>query len=183
MSEKQPHNPEHKIEHLRTEQAPETHLRPEAQENHETKEQIVQEAAREAKERAHATEQQHSKETKETREHAFAPNASKPIREKTYKHTLATIQRDMHPTARMFSRAIHSPLVERTSDIVGNTVARPDAILSGAIFAFVAVTLLYLIAKFIGFSLSGSETITAFAAGWLVGILYDLIKTVFKNKR
>lgn len=84
---------------------------------------------------------------------------------------------------RTFSKFIHNPAVEKASEVMGSTVARPNSILSGAIVAFFAVLAVYLIAKHYGYVLSGFETIGAFIVGWLVGALYDFFRVMITGKK
>jgi hypothetical protein len=104
-------------------------------------------------------------------------------RKESYEHTMKTVQSEMSTPARTFSKIIHNPIVERTSEVIGNTVARPDAILSGSVFAFLLVLGLYVLARYNGFELRGSETIIAFVIGWIIGIIFDLLRTVITGKR
>jgi chromatin segregation and condensation protein Rec8/ScpA/Scc1 (kleisin family) len=125
---------------------------------------------------------------KEKRSHqADRHNASHVIthgdREASFEQTMEHVRKDLPRSTRPFSRLIHRPAVERTSDFIGNTVARPNAILAGGISAFVVVLGLYLYAKYAGFALRGSETAIAFAAGWIIGILFDFFKTMITGKR
>ncbi len=108
---------------------------------------------------------------------------SKQEKKANYKKTMKRVQSEMPAAQRAFSKFIHNPAVEKTSEALGNTVARPNAILSGAIVAFVLVLGVYLVAKHYGYQLSGFETIGAFIAGWLIGILYDFFKVMITGKR
>jgi preprotein translocase subunit SecF len=100
-----------------------------------------------------------------------------------YKQTMNHIRRSMNPTERTFSKVIHNKAVEKVSDIAGSTVARPNAILFGGIFAFIGVLVLYLYARHVGFALTGFQTIGTFIVGWIFGMLVDLVRVTFKNKR
>ena len=84
---------------------------------------------------------------------------------------------------RTFSKVIHNPVVEKTSEVVGSTVARPNAILSGSVGAFILVLGVFLIARHYGYQLSGAETIVAFAIGWVVGIVYDFLRAMITGSR
>ena len=108
---------------------------------------------------------------------------SKKERNASYKQHMKHVQSELKPTQRAFSKVIHNPVVEKTSDAVGATVARPNAILSGAVVAFVLVLGVYVVAKFYGYPLSGFETIGAFILGWVVGILYDYFKVMITGKK
>lgn len=100
-----------------------------------------------------------------------------------YQKTMKQIRSEMNPAQRSFSKLIHSPLIEKTSDVVGGTVARPNALLAGSLSAFVLVTAVYVLARHYGYPLSGSETITAFIVGWLLGLVYDYLRLVIAGKR
>ena len=95
---------------------------------------------------------------------------------------MAHVQSELPPTQRAFSKLIHSPVVEKTSEFVGGTVARPNAILSGAVVAFFLVLAVYLVAKHYGYLLSGFETIGAFIVGWVIGVLYDYVRALATGK-
>ncbi|MFS8120615.1 MAG: hypothetical protein ACMG55_19325 [Microcoleus sp.] len=101
----------------------------------------------------------------------------------SYKQTMQHVQSELSQTERAFSKVIHNPIVERTSDLIGSTVARPNAILSGSITAFILVLALYITARTMGFTLSGFETIGAFIIGWIIGILFDFLRTMITGKR
>jgi hypothetical protein len=51
------------------------------------------------------------------------------------------------------------------------------------VFAFIFTLAVYLIAKNIGYKLSGFETILAFCTGWIVGILYDDLRLIITGKK
>jgi hypothetical protein len=46
----------------------------------------------------------------------------------SYKKTMKETQAQMKPTQRAFSKTIHNPVVEKTYEDIGSTVARPNAI-------------------------------------------------------
>lgn len=104
-------------------------------------------------------------------------------KEQAFATTIDEARRHMSPVGRSFSRFIHHPVVEKTSDVVGSTIARPNAIAMGAIFAFLFTLAIYLIAHNNGYPLSGTESIAAFIAGWLFGQLFDYFKTLITGKR
>lgn len=108
---------------------------------------------------------------------------SKKERNASYKHHMKQLQSELTPSQRAFSKVIHNPIVEKTSEVVGSTIARPNAILSGAVLAFVLVLAVYVISRFYGYTLSGFETIGAFLVGWVLGILYDFFKVMITGKK
>lgn len=107
---------------------------------------------------------------------------NKKLRDESYARTLKQVQNELPATNRTFSKIIHNKVIEKTSDIVGNTVARPNAMLYGAFFAFILTLAVYITAKTIGYRLSGFETILAFIIGWLFGVVCDYLHALFTGK-
>ena len=108
---------------------------------------------------------------------------NKKERDKSFKQTMGNLQKELPVSSRMFSRIIHNDVVEKASDLIGNTVARPNAIFSGAFVAFILTLLTYTVAKTNGYSLSGFETIGAFILGWAIGVTYDYIKILITGNK
>ena len=101
----------------------------------------------------------------------------------SYKRHMKQVQAELPPVQRTFSKVIHAPVIEKTSDVVGGTIARPNAILAGSMVAFIAVLVVYLTARHFGYALSGFETIGAFIVGWLIGLLYDFFRVMITGKK
>lgn len=107
---------------------------------------------------------------------------TKKDREQSFNQTMTHVRKELPLSTRWFSDLIHKPKIERWSETIGNTLARPSAMLAGGLTAFVAVLGVYSYARFAGFTLQGSETIVAFGVGWLIGLLFDGIKNLFNRK-
>jgi hypothetical protein len=125
---------------------------------------------------------------KKTKEASASPKrrhgvVSKKERANSYKKRMQSVQAELPPAQRAFSKVIHNPVVEKVSDVTGATVARPNAILLAAIVAFFAVLIVYLTAKHYGYMLSGFETIGAFIVGWVLGMLYDFFRVMITGKK
>lgn len=108
---------------------------------------------------------------------------SKEQRDASFTSTMSEVQSQMSAPSRTFSKVIHTKGVEKASEVVGSTIARPNALLSGAIFAFALTLAVYLIAKNIGYELSGFESIGAFILGWIIGLAYDFIKVMITGRK
>ncbi len=83
---------------------------------------------------------------------------------------------------RLFSNFIHIKTVSLVADILGRTIARPNALVFGAILSFAVTLSVYLLSKNYGYSLSGFESIGSFLVGWFIGLAYDLLVAVFRKK-
>jgi hypothetical protein len=101
----------------------------------------------------------------------------------TYKRTMSHVQGELSAPSRAFSKVIHTNAVEKASDALEATVARPNAILAGAVAAFIVTLALYLVAKTYGYRLSGFETIGGFVFGWIIGLLFDFFRVMITGKR
>ena len=55
-------------------------------------------------------------------------------------NTIKQVQSELPTGNRIFSKFIHNNVVEKTSDIIGNTIARPNAILVWSYFCFLLDT-------------------------------------------
>lgn len=110
-------------------------------------------------------------------------HASKRQRKDSYTSTMKQIQSEMSAPARTFSKVLHNKTVERTSDIIGSSAARPNAVLAGSVMATFLTLFVFLVAKQYGYRLSGFETIGTFFLGWMIGLLYDYIRLMFTGRR
>ncbi len=111
---------------------------------------------------------------------------NKPTRldkEVAYVDTLRSLQRHLSPASRQFSKVIHSPTVEKTSEIAGATVARPSVLLGATTTAALLGGFLYVTARVGGFSLSGSEFILSLVVGGVLGLIIEGLAKIIKPKR
>jgi len=104
-------------------------------------------------------------------------------RDASFKLQMKAVHAELSAPSRAFSKVIHNKAVEKASEAVGNTVARPNAILAGSLSALIITTGLYFWARYVGYPLSGFETIGAFIIGWLLGIIFDFTRIMITGKR
>ncbi len=144
----------------------------------------VDEARHEALEKAISHEEEKNKANAEKAAEEKAPRTKPHQRDldASFKRTMSHVQKDMSPASRAFSKVIHNPVVDKVSSAVGNTVARPNLILAGAIGTLTLGLGFYVIARHFGYVLSGSEAIIAFVAGWAIGAVVEFARVGFKNK-
>jgi hypothetical protein len=90
-----------------------------------------------------------------------------------YVQTLASIQRKLTPISRSFSKVIHTPIIEKTSEALETTVARPSVLVGTTWTALIVGTIFYLTAHHYGFALSGSELLFSFIVGAVVGLIIE----------
>jgi hypothetical protein len=143
----------------------------------------VETSLAEAKEAAAKAEKAEVKAAPKTEKHPVTRKQRKAQGKASYKRTMKEAQAQMSAPQRSFSKTIHNPVVEKTSEVVGSTVARPNAILAGSVTAFLFTLVIYLVAKYYGYPLSGTETIAGFILGWAVGLLFDYLRVMVTGKR
>ena len=101
---------------------------------------------------------------------------------KAYKQTMTRVQAEMSAPKRAFSKVLHNPVVEKSSEVIGNTVARPNALLSGSVVAFMSLSIMYVIGRQYGYHLSGFEMIGSYTLGWVVGLTIDYTRILIAGK-
>ncbi len=169
-----------KLESLRAEQ--QDKLKKDLERSAEAGPDDLEEARHDALEKATALEKEPTKEKQSSPAERRGP-LTRREKDASFDKTMAEVRSHMSAPSKTFSKLIHNKTVERASDIVGSTIARPNAILSGSVFAFIFTLVIYLIANHNGYALSGSETIASFAVGWVVGLIIDYIRVLVGSKR
>jgi FtsZ-interacting cell division protein ZipA len=146
-------------------------------------ERSVERSVAEAKEAASKAEKKQKPEPAHAEKRRDTPAQRRAKAKASYKATMKETQAQLSAPARTFSKVIHNPAVERTSEAVGSTVARPNAILAGSLTAFLFTLAIYVVARHYGYPLSGFETIAAFIVGWAVGLLVDYLRVMITGKK
>lgn len=103
------------------------------------------------------------------------PTNTREAKTHSFNTTMHHVRNNLSRPEKTFSKFIHRPLVEKTSEVVGATVARPSGIAGATIAAFVGLLSVYGIARFAGFELSGSEIPLLLAIGFVSGLLFEWI--------
>lgn len=148
-----------------------------------SQEKAVEQARKQVEQEALFTEEQGSERHGNQEPTSGPAMVGKKQKQVEYEKTLKEVRSQISAPARIFSQIIHNPTVEKVSDVTGNTIARPNAVLAGSLTAFIVVLSLYLAASYYGYRLSGFELIGSFALGWILGILIDILRTIFKRRR
>lgn len=88
---------------------------------------------------------------------------------RTYAKNLADIRQQLPLHNKLLSYVIHAPIVEQLLGFIATYLATPTALIGGGTAGLISI-LIYAIAKLYGYTLAGSEVITLFGAGWLIGL-------------
>jgi len=107
---------------------------------------------------------------------------SKTLKDLRYKSTLKETEKKLSTLERYASRVVNNRVVDKYSEIGAKTVARPIGILTGALCAIIGGTVIYIMAKKIGFSLPNTVLIFLYLLGFIIGLLIDFVLSL-KHKR
>jgi hypothetical protein len=100
-----------------------------------------------------------------------------------YRTTMASVQRKLTPVSRSFSKLIHTPVVEKTSEALEQTVARPSVVAGATWTSLIVGGVFYLSARYYGFALSGSELLFSFLIGGVLGLVIEGLWRLIKRRR
>jgi hypothetical protein len=90
-----------------------------------------------------------------------------------YSDTLGSVQNRLSPGSRTFSKIIHAPAVEHSSELLERTIMRPSVVMGTTWTAFIVGLIFYLTARYYGFKLSGGEMLLALFGGALLGLTLE----------
>ncbi len=108
---------------------------------------------------------------------------NKQLKDMAYSRTMLRVQKRLSMPTRAFSKLVHSKALDKPSELVGKTVARPSSMLGGAFFAAVGSSLLLWTTKRYGYEYNYLAVVLLFATGMVLGLTIELIwKSVRKNR-
>lgn len=108
---------------------------------------------------------------------------SKELISQTYDRTLSSIRNRLKKPEKTFSRVIHQPVIEKGSEAIGVTIARPSGILFGGVFSFIGSLLGYLLAKRLGGELPYSIFALFFVGGFVFGIFIEFAWYFYRKRK
>ncbi len=99
-----------------------------------------------------------------------------------YRNTLSSLQQRLSPASRAFSRVIHTPVVERTSEVLEGTIMRPSVIAGATWTAAIVGLIFYVVARYYGYPLSGSEMLAALLGGAVLGLIVEALGRLIRRR-
>ncbi len=119
-------------------------------------------------------------ETADTKQHPVLIN--KQLKDMAYSRSMTRVRKHLSLPSKLFSKAIHSKILDKPSEVVGNTVARPSGMLGGALLATIGTSVLLWVTKHYGYSYNYLAVIMLFALGMIFGLVTELIWKSLKRK-
>ena len=102
----------------------------------------------------------------------------------SYHETMASVQTKLSPVSRSFSRVIHAPAVEKTSEALETTLMRPSVALGAVITAVIVGGIFYYFAHRYGYAMRGSELLASLVVGGVLGLAVEgLVRFTHRSHR
>lgn len=126
--------------------------------------------------------QERSQTEKEHPAHSHPVIINKQLKDMAFSRSMTRTRKKLSRSSRAFSKVIHNSTIDRSSEFVGKTVARPSGMLTGAFLSFVGTSALLWITRHYGYTYNYLVVIILFVGGMLLGLgLEGLYKTLRKK--
>lgn len=113
------------------------------------------------------------------------PNRSENSR-RTKRHAYKTLLNEAqsalpYKAERRFSRFIHSYAIERASELLETTVARPCGLVGASITSATGLSILYVFSIQGNFILHGSEVMLLWVLGYFAGLVVEALRYIIRR--
>lgn len=107
---------------------------------------------------------------------------NKQLKDAAFTRSITRARKKLSVPSRTFSKFIHQPVVDRASEAVGKTIARPSSLLGGSFFALIGTSALLWITRRYGYEYNYLVVILLFVTGFVVGISLEWLWRAVKNR-
>ncbi len=107
---------------------------------------------------------------------------NKQLKDMAYSRSMTRVRKKLSLPSKAFSKMIHSNALDKPSEFVGKTIARPSGMLGGAFFAAIGSSLLLWITKNYGYEYNYLAILLLFAAGLIIGLSVEAIWKSLKRR-
>lgn len=105
------------------------------------------------------------------------------LKDMAFSRALTRARKKLPLPSRVFSRFVHLAPIDKASEVLGKTIARPSGMLGGAIVAFIGTSALLWITRHYGYEYNYLLVIMLFAAGMAIGLLGEVLLRAFRKSR
>jgi hypothetical protein len=117
---------------------------------------------------------------KEHQSHSHPVIINKQLKDMAFSRSMTRTRKKLSRSSRAFSKIIHVPAIDKSSEFVGKTIARPSGMLTGAFLAFIGTSALLWITRYYGYTYNYLMVIMLFVGGMILGLgleaLYKLVR-------
>jgi hypothetical protein len=124
-------------------------------------------------ERPHSEKEQH-------KNHPVIVN--KQLKDMAFSRSMTRTRKKLSAPSRAFSKVIHISTIDKSSEFVGKTVARPSGMLAGAFIAFIGTSALLWATRYYGYTYNYLLVILLFVGGMFVGIAGEGLLHILRRK-
>ena len=117
----------------------------------------------------------------DTKRHPVLVN--KQLKDMAYSRAMTRVRKHLSIPSRAFSKVVHSKSLEKPSEVIGNTVARPSGMLGGAFVAAIGSSILLWVTKHYGYEYNYLAVILLFVIGLTLGLAIEMLWKASKLKR
>lgn len=99
-----------------------------------------------------------------------------------YKRSLIHVQKQLTASEKILSKIVHRPVIDKFSEVVSYSVARPSGILGGGLVSLVGSSFLLYTAKHYGFEYNFTAFFVLYVLGFCTGLVGELGFKVITRK-
>jgi len=137
------------------------------------KEQVERHAVRSANLRSHEHET--------TRNHPILINTQ--LKNTAFTRTMTRTRKQLNVPDRWFSQLIHIPAIDKVSNAIGSSIARPIPLFWGGLFACTGTSVLLWITRHYGYEYNYLVLFLLFGTGLVLGFGIEAIWRIFRHKQ
>jgi hypothetical protein len=120
------------------------------------------------------------KENEHAKQHPVIVN--KHLKDMAFSRSMTRTRKKLSPPSRAFSKIVHTSVVDKSSEFVGKTVARPSSMLAGAFIAFVGTSILLWATRYYGYTYNYLLVILLFVGGAIIGVAGEGVWRLLRKK-
>jgi hypothetical protein len=109
--------------------------------------------------------------------------ASLQLKTASWSRQMTRTRKRLNPLDRAASKLIHSPIVDKPSEFIGKTIARPQGMLWGSIIAFFGTSALLWTTNYYGYEFNYLLVILLFLGGSLLGTAIEVLTYALRKNR
>jgi hypothetical protein len=127
------------------------------------------------------TQEQSHKENEQPKHH-HPVLVNKQLKDMAFSRSMTRTRKKLSAPSRAFSKVVHAPIIDKSSELVGKTVARPSSMLAGAFLAFVGTSILLWVTRYYGYTYNYLLVILLFVGGAIAGIAGEGLWRIIRKR-
>lgn len=103
-------------------------------------------------------------------------------KDQAYAESLSAARSSLSGYQKRVSKIIHTPIVEKTSEVLNQTVLRPSVFTGAMVVSAIGTIALYVMSKHYGYAMNSVWTLILLFCGALAGIIAELLLRTLSKK-